>query len=277
MNRDYEENDEEEERQGQQLVSCKLNSRVQPYHGTSYPSKPSPQRRSPQHPRQPVSPPLKKRSPRANTRPYHATSSPPPLHTPPLDELASIDGDSNVDASTERLQDEDEQDEEPPSLPLPRALRHQPSVTTPGALFPRSPSMDPGAPAAVGRHVHFPTKPTYFDYEVPVPGPSSLPERPLPPSSIPCGSRSRAGSVSETPVRRAQEGGTGASDALLSVPSWKEKGKQRASPVDGFLESEALSPPRPIGTERNEDHISDAGPGLISADTSGEIRVRGME
>ena len=78
-------------------------------------------------------------------------------------------------------------------------------------------------------------------------------------------------------MRRAQEGGTGACDTVLSVPSWKEKGKQRASPVDGFLASEASSPPRPIGTERNEDHTSDAGPGLTSADTSGEIRVRGME
>lgn len=274
LNWDYKEKDEEEEWQGQQLANRESNSRVQPYHGTSYPSKPSPQRRSPQHPRRPVSPPLKKRSPRANSRPYHGTPPPPPSRTPPLDELASIDGDSNVDASTESQQEEDEQDEDPAPLPLPRALRRQPSVTMPGALFPRSPSMDPEAPAAVARHVHFPTKPTYFDYEVPVPGPSSPPERPQLPSSIPRGSRSRAASVSETSVRLSQQDGV---DVVSSGPSWKGKGRQRANAADVFLESEASSPPRPTGTGRGEDHTSDAGSERTGVDTSGEIRVRGKE
>lgn len=275
MNLDYQEKGEEEERQGRQLVSRKPNSRVQPYHGASYPSKPPPQRRSPQHPRRSVSPHLKKRLLRANSRPYHGTPSPPPLDTPPLDERVSIDDDSNVDTS--RLQEEDEQDREPAPLPLTRALRHQPSITMPGALFPRSPSMDPEATAAVARHVHFPTKPTYFDYEVPVPGPSSFPERRLPPRSVPRKSRSRSGSVSETSVRRAQESGTDAGDAVLSVPSWKEKGKQRANAADVLLESEASSPLRPTGIGRGGNHESDAGPELTGADTSGEIRVRGKE
>lgn len=273
LNRDYRERGEEGERQGRQLVSRKPNSGIQPHHGASYPSKPPPQRRSPQHPRRSVSPRLKIRPPRANSRPYHGTPSPPPFKTPPLDELVSIDGDSNVDTS--RLQ-EDEQDGEPAPLPLTRALRHQPSITMPGALFPRSPSMDPEATAAVARHVHFPTKPTYFDYEVPVPGPSSFPERQLPPRSIPCESRSRSGSVSETSTRRAQESGRDAGDTVLSVPSWKEKGKQRANAMDVFLESEASSPPHPT-TGRGEDHETDAGPELKGADASGEIRVRGKE
>jgi hypothetical protein len=203
--------------------------------------------------------------------------SPPRSHTPPLDELASIDGDTNGDAGTERRQEGHVQDEEPTPLPLPRALRRQPSTTMPGALFPRSPSMVPESAAAVGRHVHFPNQPTYFDYEVPIPGPSSSPERPRPPNSIPRGSRSRAGSVGETSGRRAQEDGVGAGDAVSPGPSWKEKGKQRASAEDAVLKSEASSPPRPIGTGRSRGHAIDAGPELISADTSGEIRVRGKE
>ena len=210
-----------------------------------------------------------------NSPPHHGTPPPPPSRTPPLDELASIDGDNNVDASTERRQEDDERDEEPAPLPLPRALRRQPSTTMPGALFPRSPSMDPEAPAAVARHVHFPTKPTYFDYEVPVPGPSSSPERSQLPSSIPRGSRSRAGSVSETSVRRTQQDNVDAGDVVSFGPSWEEKGKQRANAADIFLESGASSPPRPTG--RGEDHASDAGPELTVTDTSGEIRVRGME
>jgi hypothetical protein len=137
--------------------------------------------------------------------------------------------------------------------------------------------MDPEAPAAVARHVHFPTKPTYFDYELPVPGPSSSPERPQLPSSIPRGSRSRAGSVSETSVRRAQQDGVDAGDVVSSGPSWKEKGKQRANAADDFLESEASSPPRPTGAGRGEDHASDARPEFTGADTSGEIRVLGKE
>jgi hypothetical protein len=137
--------------------------------------------------------------------------------------------------------------------------------------------MDPGAPAAVARHVHFPTKPTYFDYEVPVPGPSSSPERPLLPSSIPRESRSRAGSVSETSVRRAQQDAVDAGDVVSSGPSRKGKGKQRANATDVFLESGASSPPRPTGTGRGEGHASDAGPELTVADTSSEIRVRGKE
>ena len=277
LNRDYEEKDEEEEWQGQQLASRKLNNRVQPYHGTSHPSRPSPRRRSPHHPRRPVSPRFENRLPPANSRTYHRTPPPPPTHTPPLDELASIDGDNNVNTSTERRQEEVEKDEEPAPLPLPRTLRRQPSFTMPGALFPRSPSMVPEASAAVARHVHFPTKPTYFDYEVPVPGPSSSPERPQHSSSIPRGSRSRAGSVGETSVRRAQQDGVGAGDAVSSGPSRKEKGKQRANAADVFLESEVSSPPRPTDTGKGEDHASDARPEVTGADTSGEICVRGKE
>jgi hypothetical protein len=62
-----------------------------------------------------------------------------------------------------------------------------------------------------------------------------------------------------------------------SRPSWKEKGKQRASATDVLLENETSPPPRPIGSGRSEGHASDAGPELTSADTSGEIRVRGKE
>jgi hypothetical protein len=57
---------------------------------------------------------------------------------------------------------------------------------------------------------------------------------------------------------------------VSSGPSWKEKGKQRAGAADVELKSEASSPLRPIGTGR-----SDAEREFTSADTSGEIRVRG--
>ena len=154
----------------------------------------------------------------------------------------------------------------PPLLPLPRALRRRLSATTmPGALFPRSPSMDPEASHPAARHVHFPTKPTYFDYEVPLPGPSSSPERP--PPSTPMPRRSRAGSVGEVSRRRGQE-------AVVVGPSWKEKGKQRATDP---LESEASSPPRSALAGRRRANPVDAGLEPASADTSGEIRVRGKE
>ena len=68
-----------------------------------------------------------------------------------------------------------------------------------------------------------------------------------------------------------------AGDVVPPRSSWKEKGKQRANAADVFLESEASSPPRPTGTGRGEDHASDAGLERTGADTSGEIRVRGME
>lgn len=281
LNRDKEEKDEEEEWQERQLASRKPNGRVRPYHGTS----PTPQRGSPQHPRRHVSPRLKKLSPQVTSRHGYGTMSPPRSHTPPLDELASIDGGSNGDASTEGRQErhDRDQDQEPaPPPPLPRALHRQPSSTMPGALFPRSPSLVPDAQslAAVARHVHFfPAQPAYFDFEAPVPGPSSPPEPARPPSSIiPRGARSRTGSVSsDTSGRRAWEGGTvRAGDVVASGPSgpsWKEKGKQRATAAaDVVLKSEASSSPaRPIGTGR----ARDAGPEPVSADTSGEIRVRG--
>lgn len=138
--------------------------------------------------------------------------------------------------------------------------------------------MVPDSAAAVGGHVHFPTQSTYFDFDIPVPGPSSSPERPRPPSSITRGSRPRAESVGEASGRRAQEDGAGAGNVgSSSGPSWKEKGKQRASAADVLLESETSPLPRPIGTGRSEGHAGDAGPELTSADTSGEIRVRGKE
>jgi len=59
-------------------------------------------------------------------------------------------------------------------------------------------------------------------------------------------------------------------DVASSGLSWKEKGKQRASAADGFLESEVSSLPRPTGA-------GEVAPELTSADTSGEIRVRGKE
>jgi hypothetical protein len=133
--------------------------------------------------------------------------------------------------------------------------------------------MAPEAPTTVIRHVHFPTKPTYFDYEIPVPGPSSPPA----PSSIPRGSQSRTGSVSEMSSQRGREDGTGVGEVVSSGLSWKEKGKQRANAVDIFLESEASSPSRPIDAGRSEDHAGDAVPELTNADSSGEIRVRGKE
>ena len=136
--------------------------------------------------------------------------------------------------------------------------------------------MDPEPPAAMVRHVHFPTQPTYFDYHVPVPGPSSSPERAPPPSSI--SRRPRAGSVGEVSERRAREGDADdAGDAVVSGPSWKEKGKQRAV-RDVFLDGE-VSPParRSQDAGRGERRASDVGLEPQSADTSGEIRVRGKE
>ena len=160
------------------------------------------------------------------------------------------------------------EEEEPAPLPLlPRALRRRPSMTMPGALFPRSPSMDP-EPAPVPklpRNVHFPTRPTYIDYEVPMPGPSSSPEHvrhPSPsPVPVPVPSRSRAASVSEVTGRRSQE------DSASSA--WKEKGKQRATDV--LLENgTSPSPARSNLSGSGRDAEADV-------DTSGEIRVRGKE
>ena len=145
----------------------------------------------------------------------------------------------------------------------------------PGALFPRSPSMDPEPRAAAVRHVHFPAQPTYVDFDIPVPGPSSSPERPRPASLIP--RRPRAQSVGEESRQRVQEDDANASDAVPSEPSWNEKGKQRAA-RDVFLESEASSSPlRPISAGSGEGRARDTGPELASADMSGEIRVRGKE
>ncbi|KAH9962795.1 hypothetical protein BGW80DRAFT_858209 [Lactifluus volemus] len=90
-------------------------------------------------------------------------------HTPPLDERASFHGHSDDDAGEGNQEGEDEDEaegehEEPPPqpLPLPNPLRRQPSITMPGALFPRSPSIDPTPPQPVALYVHFPTKPTYL-------------------------------------------------------------------------------------------------------------------
>lgn len=143
--------------------------------------------------------------------------------------------------------------------------------------------MDPEPSAAVVRRVHFPTQPTYIDYDVPVPGPSSSPERPRPPSSVP--RRARAVSVSEVPERRVAEDdadtdddGDG-DDTVPSGSSRKEKGKQRERAVrDVFLESEASSPPRPpTNAGKREADMSYVGHEPRIADTSGEIRVRGKE
>jgi hypothetical protein len=139
--------------------------------------------------------------------------------------------------------------------------------------------MDPEPSAAAARHVHFPTLPTYIDYDVPIPGPSSSPERPRPPRSVP--RRPRAVSESEVSERRVSEDDADTDDdghdAVPSGPSWKEKGKQRAV-RDVFLESEASSPPRPSNSAREgEADVSCAGREPHCADTSGEIRVRGKE
>jgi hypothetical protein len=136
--------------------------------------------------------------------------------------------------------------------------------------------MDPEPSATAVRHVHFPTQPTYFDYDVPVPGPSSSPERPRPPNSI--SRRPRATSVSEVSSRHVHnDADADADDAVSSRPSRNAKGKQRAE-WDVFLESEASSPPRPsTSTGRDEGHPSDARLAPRSADTSGEIHVRGKE
>ena len=127
--------------------------------------------------------------------------------------------------------------------------------------------MDP-EPAPVPklpRNVHFPTRPTYIDYEVPMPGPSSSPEQvrhPSPsPVPVPVPSRSRAASVGEVTGRRSQE------DSASSA--WKEKGKQRAADV--LLENgTSPSPAKSNLSESGRDAEADA-------DTSGEIRVRGKE
>jgi len=140
--------------------------------------------------------------------------------------------------------------------------------------------MDPEPSAVAARHVHFPTQLTYIDYHVPIPGPSSSPERPRLPNSVP--RRPRAGSVSEVSERRVSEDdadtdGGGDDDAVPSGPSWKEKGKQRAV-RDMFLDSEASSPPRPsTSAGEGEADVSCAGREPHSVDTSGEIRVRGKE
>ena len=264
-------------------------SPARPRRRTSYSPTPSPQHEAQKYPRRSASPHHQKPSPRATSRPSRRTPPPPHSYTSPHDERASTDehGDSDGDAE-ERREEHDEEykdDDEPPApLPPPRTLRRQPSITMPGALFPRSPSMDPAQPVAAARRVHFPTQPTYFDYDVPAPGPSSSPERPRPPNPIP--RRPRAGSVGEASwPRRIQDADEGvdadsdsdSDDAVQSGPSRKGKGKQRAE-RDVFLESETSSPLRPLtGAVRGEGHTGDAGLEPRGADTSGEIRVRGKE
>jgi hypothetical protein len=211
----------------------------------------------------------------------------PPLtrsHTPPLDERASFHEHSDDDAGEEENQEgEDEEEgeeerEEPPPQPLPlaNALRRQPSITMPGALFPRSPSIDPNSSQPVARHVHFPTKPTYFDYEVPVAGPSSSPERPPPPPT-PIPRRSRAESVGELSGRRGERVAGGGDTVTVSGLSRMEKGKQRAT--DSV--TDAVSSPPTRSTAFAGRNRVDAGDDVrlepVSADTSSEIRVRGME
>ncbi|KAI9440138.1 hypothetical protein H4582DRAFT_1579162 [Lactarius indigo] len=276
---------EEKEWREQQNPFRRSARRVRPPHHASYSPTPSPphetyqnRRRSPS-PRRQKTIPLKKAVPRRHRR----TPSPPRPHTPPLDEHASHDEHSDDDADAEPPTQEEEAEERAPQPPS-RALRRRPSITMPGALFPRSPSMDPApapapAPASASasappqRHVHFPTQPTYFNYEVLVPSPSSSPEHPRHPSASPVSipSRPRAASVSEVTGRRAQEDAGG---VLSSGAAWKEKGKQRAADV---LESEAASSPARSILSGGGRGASDAEPDAQRADTSGEIRVRGME
>jgi hypothetical protein len=144
----------------------------------------------------------------------------------------------------------------------------------PGALFPRSPSMDPElTPAPQQRHVHFPTRPTYFDYEVLMPGPSSSPElaRHPSPSPVPVPSRSRTASTSEVTERQSQEDSAGGGGGGIA---WKEKGKHRAT--DDLGNETALSPAKSI-LSGSGGGASDAEPDPEYVNTSGEIRVRGKE
>ncbi|KAH9974836.1 hypothetical protein BJV74DRAFT_863298 [Russula compacta] len=238
LNENKQDEDEEEEWRERHLASRRLDNRIRPNRRTSY--------------------------------------SPTPPNTEHSDERVSHDGHSDEDAGAENRQEEDEEEEEEPApLPLPRALRRRPSITMPGALFPRSPSMDPEPRAAAVRHVRFPAQPTYFDFDVPVPGPSSSPERPRPASPIP--RRPRAESVREVSRQRVRGDNASAGDAVPSGPSWNEKGKQCAA-QNVFLESEASSSPsRLIGAGSGEGCVRDAGLEPASADPTGEIRVRGKE
>ncbi|KAH9178387.1 hypothetical protein EDB89DRAFT_1930943 [Lactarius sanguifluus] len=259
--------DEEKEWQEQQHPFRRSARRVQPPHGTSYSPTPSPPRGTYQNRHRSPSPTTSKNNtPRKKQRPVAtAERRPRHVHSHPSSTEAQ-----NLPQKKKKLRSSAPQ---PPS----RALRRRPSMTMPGALFPRSPSMDPApAPAAAPpqRHVHFPTQPTYFDYEVLVPSPSSSPERARPPSPspVPAPSRSRAASVSEVTGRRAQEDAGGILSS--SGAAWKEKGKQRAMVV---LESEAASSPARSILSGSGRGASDAGHNAPSADTSGEIRVRGKE
>jgi hypothetical protein len=208
---DQEGGDEEKEWREQQHAFRRTARRVRPPRGTSYSPTPSPHRVTYPNPRRSTSPRRPKTLPNkkaASRRPRH-TPSPPRPPTPPLDDQASRDG--HADETDAETPAQKEEEEEPAPQPLPRALRRRPSMTMPGALFPRSPSMDPeSAPASQPpqRHVHFPTRPTYFDYEVPMSGPSSSPEhaRHPSPSPVPIPSRSRAASVSEVSTRRCTGG-----------------------------------------------------------------------
>lgn len=273
---------EEDEWREQQHAFRRSDSRARPPREPSYSPTPSTQRGTSRNSRRSLSPRNQKVSSQTIPHPRRRHGTPPlrRSHTPPLDERAPSDEQSD-DTGAERGQGEEEvveEEQEEPApqqpLPLPRALRRRPSMTMPGALFPRSPSMDPEPSHPVARHVHFPTKPTYFDYEVPLPGPSSSPERPPPPTPMP--RRSRAGSVGEASGRRGQEvvGGGGGGGTVLPGPSWKEKGKQRAMDP---LESYASSPPRSALAGRGKFNAADVSLGPATADTSGEIRVRGKE
>jgi hypothetical protein len=79
--------------------------------------------------------------------------------------------------------------------------------------------------------------------------------------------------------RRAREDDVDdAGDAVVSGPSWKEKGKQRAVRdvfLDGEVSSSLARPSQDAG--RGGRRASDVGLEPRGVDTSGEIRVRGKE
>jgi hypothetical protein len=104
-----------------------------------------------------------------------------------------------------------------------------------------------------------------------MPGPSSSPEHTRHPSPspvpVPVPSRSRAASVSEATGRRSQEDSASSAGGF----AWKGKGKQRATDV---LENETTSS---VLSGSGRGGTSDAELDPETVNTSGDIRVRGME
>ncbi|KAI0048952.1 hypothetical protein FA95DRAFT_971655 [Auriscalpium vulgare] len=233
------------------------------------------ERRRPSRPRQKKPSPPRQIYPQLpQERPTSPEGSPSPSHRgQSRGARAALPRKEDALASNSTLNRADRRATPSPSPPPPpRALKRRPSITMPGSLFPRSPSLDPDdhdesrrvrfaslhpSPASEAEASPDPAR-RYVEYEVPLAGPSNTPERP------------QQAHASATPARPRSNSGSGtapASDAVL--PSPQSSPSRRFSPAaHGYSELSMSEKAR--GKQRAVERP-------LQADTSGEIRVLGKE